>query len=57
MPNRRYHFRRAPVPGAKYRPDFKRYEFEKFTWIAHHPRASGSEYIEAMREIATRCGI
>jgi hypothetical protein len=49
-------FRRRPAAG-QYRPDFRRYEAEKNAWIVHHPKATGEEYIEAMREIAQRCGI
>ena len=52
--------KRRYIPTARprnYRPDFQRYETEKYQWIAHHPRATGQEYVEAMREIAIRCGI
>ncbi len=39
------------------RPGFRRYETEKQQWIAQHPKATGAEYVEAMREIASRCRI
>ena len=48
------------IPKARprnYRPDYRRYDQEKAAWLAHHPKASGAEYVEAMREIAQRCGI
>jgi hypothetical protein len=50
----------GPLPhqrAQKYRPDFRRYEIEKHTWIAHHPAATADEYLQAMRDIAERCGI
>ena len=46
-----------PKRPANYRPDFRRYETEKYQWIAQHPTATATEYVEAMREIAIRCGI
>lgn len=48
---------RAVKGGIKYNPDFARYEAEKYAWIAHHPNATGEEYVEAMRALAQRCGI
>ena len=46
-----------PKRPANYRPDFAGYEREKQAWIAHHPKCTGQEFVEAMREIAQRCGI
>lgn len=46
-----------PKRPANYRPRFDEYEREKQAWIAQHPKATGQEYVEAMREIAQRCGI
>jgi hypothetical protein len=46
-----------PKQQGKYRPDFAGYEREKQAWIAHHPKATAQEYVEAMREIAARCRI
>ena len=46
-----------PKRPVNYRPRFADYEREKQAWIAHHPKATGQEYVEAMREIAQRCGI
>ena len=48
---------RPPQRPENYNPRFTDYEREKQTWIAHHPDATGQEYVEAMREIAQRCGI
>ena len=48
---------RPPARPRNYRPDFRRYEIEKQAWIAHHPLSTGADYINAMREIAERCGI
>lgn len=48
------------IPKARprnYNPNYQRYETEKQNWIEHHPHATAQEYIEAMREIAQRCGI
>lgn len=53
---RSYAFRRGPKPAA-YRPDLKRYESEKRDWVERHPRATPAEYAEAMRTLASRCGI
>lgn len=53
-------YKRRYIPKAKnttYRPRFEQYAQEKQAWIAHHPKATGEEYVEAMREIAARCGI
>jgi len=44
-------------PPSNYRPQFAQYEFEKRAWLAHHPKATGEEYQQAMREIAQRCKI
>lgn len=60
MKSRYSPFKRRYIPAARpknYRPDFAGYEREKQNWIAHHPKATGEEYVEAMREIAARCGI
>ena len=46
-----------PKRNTSYKPRFEEYEREKQAWIAHHPKASGEEYIKAMREIAEQCGI
>lgn len=46
-----------PKRPTNYRPDYRRYETEKYQWIAHHPKCTPEEYVEAMREIAARCGI
>jgi hypothetical protein len=47
---------RVPALGT-YNPRFDDYEREKQNWLAHHPKASGQEYMEAMRRIAQECGI
>lgn len=46
-----------PKRPANYRPDFRRYETEKYQWIANHPNATGDEYVEFIRDLAQRCGI
>lgn len=49
---------RPPVQAAqKYRPRFAEYERLKYEWISAHPAATPTEYQDAMRELAQKCGI
>ena len=59
MPKSRY-YRTRYIPKPKnttYKPKFEQYNFEKQAWIAHHPKATGEEYVAFIRDLAVRCGI